>query len=94
MILYLARKYFTHVIVLTLGLAALPLIFARLSVREALLSALFWASFFAAATVYLEFRRHGVWPLYDNLRLPRLALVGSLTATNLIIYTVLRVWMA
>lgn len=61
MILYLARKYFTHVIILTLGLGALPVLFARLPVRDSLLWALFSASFFAAATVYLEFRRRGIY---------------------------------
>lgn len=93
MISYLARKYFTHVIVLTLGLGALPVLFARLPFRDALLWALFWASFFAAATVYVEFKRHGIWPLYDNLRLPRILLLGILAAINLIIYAGLRIWM-
>ena len=93
MILFLVRKYFVHVFFLTLGLGALPAFFSAVPFRDTLLSALLWAGFFANATVYIEFKRQGLWPLYDNLRLSRLPLLGSLAATILLIYLGLRAWM-
>lgn len=41
-------------------------------------SALFWGSAAAAGYTYWRFRKNQIWPLYDNLRVPRVLLLGGL----------------
>ncbi len=78
MIIFLVRKYVGIVLVLAVLLTALPLFFGG-SWRETVLTAFFWSSLAAAPLTYWELRRHHLWPLYDNLRLPRLGLLAILT---------------
>lgn len=77
MILYAARKYATNTLVLTALLTLLPVMFGS-SLTGILPSALFWGSAGAAGYTYWRFRKKKIWPLYDNLRVPRLALLGGL----------------
>ncbi len=77
MILYLARKYIANTLILTAVFALLPLLFGS-SFSSILPTALFWGSAGAAGYTYWRFRKKKVWPLYDNLRLPRFVLLGGL----------------
>ncbi len=77
MVHYLARKYVAIVLVLAVLMALFPTI-VGMSVHEAVLRAFFWSGLAAAPLTYWEFRRRNLWPLYDNLRLPKWILLALL----------------
>ena len=79
MIPYLVRKYVAIVLVLAVLMMPFPLI-AGTSVHEVVAQAFFWSGLAAAPLTYWEFRRRNLWPLYDNLRLPRFVLLAVLVA--------------
>ncbi len=74
MILYLVRKYVAIVLVL----AVLMMPFVGTSMNEVVTQAFFWSGLVAAPLTYWEFRRRNLWPLYDNLRLPKWILLALL----------------
>lgn len=74
MILYLVRTYVGILIVLAVLLMVLPTLFG-IALRDTVLEAFFWSGLASAPLTYWEFRRRNLWPLYDNLRLPRFALL-------------------
>jgi hypothetical protein len=52
-------------------------------------SVVFWSGLVAAIYIYFVFRRKGLWPLYDNLRLPKLAiLIGFVCTTSFVSFIV------
>ncbi len=75
MIWYLARKYVVLVLVLAILMLMVPL---GMSLRQSVVQAFFWSGLAAAPLTYWEFRRRTLWPLYDNLRLPRWILLALL----------------
>lgn len=81
MTLYLAKRYFINVLVITTVMVILPIAYAE-SITEAIADslpfALFWGGLFAAVYTYWDFHRNNLWVLYDNLRLPRIPLLISL----------------
>lgn len=77
MIFYAARKYAANTLVLTAVFTLLPVMFGR-SFTDSLPPALFWGSAVAAGYTYWRFRKNKIWPLYDNLRVPRVLLLGGL----------------
>ena len=77
MIWYLARKYVAVVLVLAVVLMMAPAAFGT-SPGEVAGRAFFWSGLAAAPLTYWEFRRRSLWPLYDNLRLPRWVLLALL----------------
>ncbi len=77
MIWYLARKYIVLVLVLAILMVLLPTTLGT-SPRQAVWQAFFWSGLAAAPLIYWEFRRRTLWPLYDNLRLPRWILLALL----------------
>ena len=77
MIWYLARKYAALVLVLAILLMMAPMAFGT-SPGEVVGKAFFFSSLAAAPLTYWEFRRRNLWPLYDNLRLPRFMLLAAL----------------
>ncbi len=77
MIFYLARTYLLNTLVFTTFFGVVPVLFGG-SPTSLLVPALFWGSAAAAGYTYWRFRKKNVWPLYDNLRLPPLALLGGL----------------
>ena len=79
MILYLVRKYVGIVLVLTVLFMLGPIILDQESPGEVVTRAMLWSSLFAAPLTYRELRRHHLWPLYDNLRLPRWMLLAACT---------------
>ena len=81
MIVYLLRKYAGIMLVVAVLLMARPLLFGR-TLSEAAPMAFFWSGLAAAPLTYWELRRHQLWPLYDNLRLPRLALLALLVGAT------------
>ena len=78
MIFYLVRKYVGILLVLAALLSAVPALFGGMTLGEAALRAFFWSALAAAPLTYWELRRHSLWPLYDNLRLPRFVLLAAL----------------
>lgn len=80
MIRYAARKYTANTLVFTVGFALLPVVFGS-SLTDVLPTALFWGSAVAAGYTYWRFRKKNLWPLYDNLRVPRFTLLGGLFLT-------------
>ena len=90
---YLIRKYLVIMAVMTAGLSALPILLTGTTVREAFLQALFWSGLLAAIATHREFARRNVWPLYDNLRQSRYALLATLAAANALVSVLLRAWM-
>lgn len=82
MIWYLARKYIALVLVLAVLMALLPTVTGiGTSLRQTVVQAFFWSGLAAAPLTYWEFRRRNLWPLYDNLRLPRWALLALFVAS-------------
>ena len=79
MILFLVRKYVGIFLVLALLMMSLPTVFGA-SLGKTVWGACFWSGLAAAPLTYWELRRHSLWPLYDNLRLPRLVLLAVLVA--------------
>ena len=77
MILFLARKYFVNTLVFAAALALIPVLFGS-SLIDVVPTAFFWGSVMAAGYTFWRFRKQNVWPLYDNLRLPRPALFAGL----------------
>ncbi len=77
MILYAARKYAANTLVLTAVFTLLLVLFGT-SLADSLPSALFWGSAAAAGYTYWRFRKNKIWPLYDNVRIPRALLLGGL----------------
>lgn len=77
MILYLSKKYVINTLVFAGALLLFPVL-ARGTLADFLASALFWGSVFAAGYTYRDFQKRNLWPLYDNLRLPRFALLAGL----------------
>ena len=77
MILYLVRTYGGIFLVMAVLLMLLPTMFGS-SPGETVLAAFFWSGLVSAPLTYWEFRRRNLWPLYVNLRLPRLALLALL----------------
>ncbi|MCS4121951.1 hypothetical protein [Salinibacter ruber] len=77
MIVYLARKYLANSLVFAAAFGLLPVLFGG-SLTATLVPALFWGSAAAAGYTYWRFRKKQVWPLYDNLRLPPVILLGAL----------------
>ena len=93
MIFYLFRKYFAVMLVPAAALAVIPVTVARMPARIALSQAVFRSGLFAALVIYFEFKRRGLWPLYDNLGLPKNLLLTLFAVGNLIFYSALRFWM-
>lgn len=77
MIFYLTRKYLANTLVFAAVFGLLPVLFGG-SATAILVPALFWGSAAAAGYTYWRFRKKQVWPLYDNLRLPPIILLGTL----------------
>ena len=77
MIFYLVRKYVGILLVVAALMIPLP-VYTGTAPGEAVLQAFFWSGLAAAPLTYWELRRHSLWPLFDNLRLPRFALLGAL----------------
>ncbi|WP_263784508.1 hypothetical protein [Salinibacter grassmerensis] len=77
MIFYLARKYLANTLVFAAIFGLFPILFGG-SWTAVLAPALFWGSAAAAGYTYWRFRKKKVWPLYDNLRLSPVVLLGAL----------------
>ena len=92
MIGYLAAKYFGNVLVLTATLALFSSL-ARIPMHDAVPRALFWSGLIAAVVTYRTFKRRNLWPLYDNLRLPKYVLLGLFVAFNTAVSLCLNVWL-
>jgi len=77
MIFYLARTYLANTLVFGAAFGLLPILFGG-SWTGVLAPALFWGSAAATGYTYWRFRKKQVWPLYDNLRLSPVILLGAL----------------
>ena len=93
MVLYLAAKYFGNALVLATAMAFLSIGLARMPVQEAVPRALFWGGLVAAVVTHRTFKRRNLWPLYDNLRLPKYLLLGLLIILNVAVSLSLNVWL-
>ncbi|MFQ5572409.1 MAG: hypothetical protein ACE5G0_22270 [Rhodothermales bacterium] len=94
MILYLVRTYVGIVLVLAMLMMVGPVIVLGVSPGGVFLSALFWSSLAAAPLTYWDLRRRDLWPLYDNLRLPRFVLLALLAGTVVFILIPLVLWLS
>jgi hypothetical protein len=94
MIWYLIRKYFVIAVVLTFALSVLPLIMGRMSVQDAVPSAILWSAPVTPIITYWEFQRQKQWPLFHNLRLPGLRVLSLLCGIQIATYFVLRIWIS
>jgi len=87
---YLAKKFFIHSLVFIPALIIVPYTFTG-DLAYALPRSFFWGGLFAAGYTWYQFREKNLWPLYDNLRIPKYILLGvfylSLQIVNLIILT-------
>jgi len=92
MILYLVRKYVVIVLVITVFLMLGPVILSNRAPGTVILTAMFWSNLAAVPLTYWELRRHHLWPLYDNLRLPRWGLLTLLAACFECIAIFLLLW--
>lgn len=77
MILYLARSYLMNTLTFAALFGVVPVLLGS-PPTGILVPALFWGSAAAAGYTYWRFRKKQVWPLYDNLRLPPVILLGAL----------------
>lgn len=75
MVIYLARKYYVAALVISAGIL-MAQSFAGTALRAALPLSLFVGGLGAVGLVYWRFQRLHRWPLFDNLRLPRIVLLG------------------
>lgn len=76
-ILFLARKYVANTLIFA---AALTLIsgLSGGSLAAVIPASLFWGSVLAVGYTFWRFQKQNIWPLYDNLRLPRFVLFAGL----------------
>lgn len=88
MILYLIRKYALLYVLIVLMMTFIGMA-GRIPLDVALPKAALYSGFFAAGMTWFEIRRKGLWPLYDNLRIPRKLLFGGLVASAVAAYVVL-----
>ncbi|HET6569156.1 MAG TPA: hypothetical protein VFG50_14410 [Rhodothermales bacterium] len=92
MVWYLIKKHLVTTIVVTFALAVLPLTLMGTSVQETIPKAVFWSALIAPAIIYREFQTRRLWPLYDNLRLPKYPLLGLLAGFNVVVSIMLWIW--
>ena len=77
MIFYLTRTYLVNTLIFAVLFEVVPVLLGT-PPTALLVPALFWGSAAAAGYTYWRCWKKNVWPLYDNLRLPPLAMLGGL----------------
>jgi hypothetical protein len=92
MVFYLARKYYAAALVIGAGIL-LAQSFAGTAFRAALPLSLFIGGLGAAGLVYWRFERLHRWPLFDNLRLPRIVLLGVFFAGLQLVNFFITLWL-
>lgn len=67
---YIALRQLRNAFGLMLVLCLMPAMFGEASL-DLVLQGVIWAGLFSAPYTWWELRKHGVWPLFDNLRIRR-----------------------
>lgn len=93
MILYLAKKYLIFLIFVIFLMTLVPVAWDDTPLQSVLPKSVFWSGFAAAVLVDWQFRRKGIWPLYDNLGFSKPRVLGSLVAANLVLFAGLKLWL-
>lgn len=92
MIAYLARKYYGAALLVSAGLLIVQSV-AGTAFQAALPLSLFVGGLGAMVLIHWRFRRLHLWPLFDNLRLPRVVLLGLLFAGFQFINLLIALWL-
>jgi hypothetical protein len=92
MIGYLVGKYLLSVSLAAIMLGAILLLFGS-PLRRVLVESICCGGLLGAALVYHRFRHRNLWPLYDNLRLPRWGLLGGMVLMVEMVGISIAVWL-
>ena len=93
MIFYFLRKYISLWIVLCLSMGGMVMFFASFEISYLIPRVVFWTGFITAFQLYREFNNKNLWPLYDNLRISRFLLLGSMIVINFVLTIGLQLWL-
>ena len=91
--LYFLRKYCITWFVLVIALAMMTITIARMAPDEVLPKAALWGGLLAMAQTYREFKQKKLWPVYDNLRIPKTRLYFTALAMAITAYIGIQLWM-
>ena len=92
MLLFIARKYFVNTLLFAAALALIPVLFGS-ALIDVVPTAFFWGSVMGVGYTFWRFRQQNVWPLYDNLRLPRPVVFAGLFLGAQLLTLVLSVYL-
>ena len=95
MLAYLGKCYLLATLTLTSLSAFVPLAFAPDSypASRVIPRSLFTGGILAVGVVYWIFRRYNLWPLYDNLRLPKLVILSILAVSVQTVNVMIAIWL-
>jgi len=74
MIVYLAQKYFINSVVFFVALVIFPLGFFD-NTEYVIARGFFFGGLFGGVYTFYDFKKRNIWPLYDNLRYPKIPLL-------------------
>ena len=77
MILYLAKAYLFIFFAIGLVVSLVPVLFGNMPIIKIIPRTLFISGLGAGAIVYWYFKQRNLWPLYDNLRIPKYLILGA-----------------
>jgi hypothetical protein len=66
---------------------------SAMPLRGVLHRALFWGALAAAPLTFYELRRRNLWPLFDNLRIPKYLLLGFFVLGTELVNLLLLLWL-
>ncbi len=89
MILYLLQKYVIHSAVFFAALVIFPLGFSD-NTGYVLVRGFFFGGLLGAGYTFYDFRKRNLWPLYDNLRVPKYLLLCLFFAGFQSLYLVIK----
>jgi len=76
MIVYLIQKYFVNSLVFFVALVIFPLGFTGYS-DEVILRGFVFGGIFGGLYTFYDFKKRRIWPLYDNLIIPKYYILFS-----------------
>lgn len=74
MIVYLAQKYLIHSTVFFVALVIFPVGFFD-NTEHVVVRGFFFGGLFGGVYTFYDFKKRKIWPLYDNLRYPKILLL-------------------
>jgi hypothetical protein len=94
MIFYLVKKYLTLSLVLVFALSLFTNLAFGIAFRDIIPMATLFSGIISPIMINKEFQNQKLWPLFDNLRLPKYPVLGFLAGINFILYVALRICMS